>query len=223
MGNLFKTFGKGILYVIGFPFFILALVIFGIVGLFLFIFHLFKSIFYFFSGRKFFPELPEDKQLRLMREAQNAAANPEPQPVEDIAPQAQPVAPQFVEERPIFVEEPAAQNVEPAYQEPQQQAPIFEEEPAYQEPVQPQQVEPQPVQPEPQPAAPQKESPKSTIPFHKYNRPEDPYQNTIDTSSNVDEDGEEVLEEYVPAGSSFSDSLDDDEDTNNGVDINYDV
>ena len=75
MVNLLKTFGKGILYIIGLPFFIVALVIFGVVGIFLFIFQLFKSIFYFFTGQKFFPELPEDKELRLRQEAAFAGAN----------------------------------------------------------------------------------------------------------------------------------------------------
>ena len=218
MGNLFKTFGKGILYIIGFPFFILALVIFGVVGLFLFIFQLFKAIFYFFSGQKFFPELPEDKQLRLQREAALAASNPQPTPVEEANPAPQP-APQpmpapFVEEKPIFEEEPLAQPVQQEYQQPQEQKPVFEEEPVYQEPV--------------KPAPAQEEAPKRTVHFNKYNSPEDPFQpekkDTIDTSSEPEKEKEEVLEEYVPGGSSFSDSIDDDdEDTNNGVDINYDV
>ena len=68
MVSLLKTFGKGILYVIGFPFFLAALLLFGVIGLFAFLFQLIKSIIYFFTGQKFFPELPEDKQLRLMRE-----------------------------------------------------------------------------------------------------------------------------------------------------------
>ncbi len=78
MVNLLKTFGKGILYILGFPFFIVALLIFGVIEIFLFIFHLFKSIIYFFTGQKFFPELPEDKELRLKQEAAYAAANPQP-------------------------------------------------------------------------------------------------------------------------------------------------
>ena len=76
MVNLLKMFGKGILYILGFPFFVLALIIFGAVGIFLFLFQLIKSIFYFFSGRQFFPELPEDKELRLMK-AKAAAASQE--------------------------------------------------------------------------------------------------------------------------------------------------
>ena len=69
MIGLLKAFGKGILYVIGAPFFVVALVLFGAIGLLAFIFQIFKSIIFFFTGQKFFPELPEDKELRLKREA----------------------------------------------------------------------------------------------------------------------------------------------------------
>ena len=69
MISLLKTFGKGILYVIGAPFFVLALALFGVIGLGAFIFQIIKSIIYFFTGQSFFPELPEDKKLRLMQEA----------------------------------------------------------------------------------------------------------------------------------------------------------
>ena len=68
MISLLKTFGKGILYVIGAPFFIVALALFGAIGFLAFIFQIIKSIIYFFTGQKFFPELAEDKKLRLMQE-----------------------------------------------------------------------------------------------------------------------------------------------------------
>ena len=61
MVNLLKTFGRGILYVLGLPFFILALLIFAVIGLFAFLFQAIKSIIFFFTGQRFFPELPEDK------------------------------------------------------------------------------------------------------------------------------------------------------------------
>ena len=68
MVSLLKTFGKGFLYVIGLPFFILALAIFAVIGVFLFVFQIVRSIIFFFTGQKFFPELEEDKKLRLMKE-----------------------------------------------------------------------------------------------------------------------------------------------------------
>ena len=72
MVSLLKTFGRGILYVLGLPFFILALLIFAVIGLFAFLFQAIKSIIFFFTGQRFFPELPEDKELRLLKEKQNA-------------------------------------------------------------------------------------------------------------------------------------------------------
>ena len=73
MVNLLKTFGKGILYVIGLPFFILALLLFAVIGFFAFIFQVVRSIIFFFTGQTFFPELPEDKELRLLKERKENA------------------------------------------------------------------------------------------------------------------------------------------------------
>ena len=75
MVGLLKTFGKGFLYVIGLPFFILALAIFAVIGVFLFIFQIVRSIIFFFTGQKFFPELEEDKKLRLMKERASGQFN----------------------------------------------------------------------------------------------------------------------------------------------------
>ena len=80
MVDLLKAFGRGILYILCFPFFLVALALFAVIGLLAFLFQLIKSIIFFFTGQKFFPELPEDKELRLMREAEEAKNNPQPQP-----------------------------------------------------------------------------------------------------------------------------------------------
>ena len=81
MIKLLKTFGRGILYVIGFPFFVVTLLIFAVIGVFLFLYQIVKSIIDFFSGRKFFPELPEDRELRMKMEAAEAASQPQNQVV----------------------------------------------------------------------------------------------------------------------------------------------
>ena len=112
MVNLLKTFGKGVLYIIGFPFFIIVLLIFGAIGVFLFIFHLFKSIFYFFTGQKFFPELPEDKELRLKQEAMNGSSVASNDSIIDQEPivNEQPT-PLLIREAPIYNEpEPPVQE-----------------------------------------------------------------------------------------------------------------
>ena len=73
MIKLLKTFGRGILYVIGFPFFVVTLLIFAVIGVFLFLYQIVKSIIDFFTGRKFFPELPEDCELRMKMEARHTS------------------------------------------------------------------------------------------------------------------------------------------------------
>lgn len=62
MGDFFKSFGKGILYLVLLPVIIVVLAIYGIAGLFGFIFLFFKSIILFFTGRSLYDDLPEDKE-----------------------------------------------------------------------------------------------------------------------------------------------------------------
>ena len=129
MIGLLKMFGKGILYVIGFPFFVLALLLFGLVGVFLFIFQLIKSIFYFFTGRKFFPELPEDKELRLMKEKAAGMNNQEEEkeespvndtPVQTVNTASEPIITplpfekeaQIIQEAPVVQQAPVASQQE---------------------------------------------------------------------------------------------------------------
>ena len=223
MVSLLKTFGKGILYVIGFPFFIVALLIFGAVGVFLFIIQLFKSIIYFFTGQKFFPELPEDKELRLKQEAAYAAANP---PVMDDAPvYEEPM--NMEEEPPVFIRhtpfynEPQPPVLDPIpdpdpVPEPVQESisePVQEEETVEQESVEEACFE----QPEEE-----KEEPREDVFTEQEN---DKPEHTIDISEPKEEEvEEEELEEYVPRGSTYVEEIDDDEeDTKTGVDIDYDV
>ena len=112
MVSLLKTFGRGILYVIGLPFFLVALVIFGAAGLIAFVVQLVMSIFYFFTGRKFFPDLPEDLQLRALLEGPLAnKEEEEPIPEPSNKPEEKPrfVYP-FIEEEPMK-EEPVNQDI----------------------------------------------------------------------------------------------------------------
>ena len=204
MVNLLKTFGKGILYIIGLPFFIVALVIFGVVGVFLFLFQLAKSVFYFFTGQKFFPELPEDKELRLRQEAANAPANPivdnqvpEQDQYEDYS---NPVPP--VIEHIQFDEEPVPQ-VEPEtplYEEPNDDYENVEEA-CFNEEVE------EPNEPETDLSELTRDEPEQSI----------------DTSSVKEEPIEEPLEEYIPKGSTYIDEIEEDDTNTGGVDIDYDV
>ena len=231
MVNLLKTFGKGILYIIGFPFFIVALLIFGVIGIFLFIFHLFKSIIFFFTGQKFFPELPEDKELRLKQEAAYAAAHPE-ETIIDQDPSLQenndPVPPPMIEQV-AFSEEPEYEK--PIYQEPKYR-PLYEEptynEPKVEEPVPEQQPEPS-IEPEVQEEAAELEEASFEQPEEEEDilsqLTRDEPEQSIDTSleEKPEEPEDEELEQYVPKGSTYLDDIEEDDASTGGVDIDYDV
>ena len=223
MVDLLKAFGRGILYVILCPFFLVVLALFAVIGLLAFIFQLFKSIFYFFTGQKFFPELPEDKELRLKREAEEAARNPQPQP------QAQPLAkPQnnlvfeemldendFVEEpAPIVtpISRPAPQSVEQAcFQEEVKPAPAPQPAPA---------PAPAPRMPEPEP-----EPVKEELISDK-DADDAPLSDFLDPFNDepvMRDESNEILEVYKPKGNNdYADADDYEDDTDSGVNIKFD-
>ena len=76
MMSVLKSVGKGILYIIGLPFFLLILVGVGIAGIFVLIFMFFKSIILFFTGRSLDDELPEDRKARMIKEGMPATSSP---------------------------------------------------------------------------------------------------------------------------------------------------
>ena len=224
MVNLLKTFGKGILYIIGFPFFVVALLIFGVIGVFLFVFHLFKSIIYFFTGQKFFPELPEDKELRLKQEAAYAAAHPE-ETIIDQDPSVQENSdsvPPMIEQV-AFSEEPAYEK--PIYQEPKYR-PLYEEptidEPNVKETLSEQEPKVEEEAPSLEEASFEQEEKEENI-LSEVTRDEP--EQSIDTSLEKQEESidDEELEEYVPKGSAYLDDIEEDDANTGGVDIDYDV
>lgn len=87
MVNLLKGFGKGILYIIGLPFFLLFLLLYAIYGIFLFFFMVFKAIILFFTGRSLFQDLPEDRKAK---EILHPTQKPQLQPEPTVAPQPAP-------------------------------------------------------------------------------------------------------------------------------------
>ena len=232
MVDLLKAFGRGILYVILCPFFLIVLALFAVIGLLAFIFQLIKSIIYFFTGQRFFPELPEDKELRLRREAEEAARNPQPQP----APQAAPAQNQqsnlvfeemfdqsaFVEEpkeTPIVTPAPAPQTVEQA---------CFQDEPKFEAPK----MEPAP-QPEPAPAPvfaprmpePEPEPEKEEL-ISDDEADDAPLSDFLDPFNDepvMRDEQNEILEVYRPKGNNdYTDADDYEDNTDNGVNIKFD-
>ena len=201
MVNLLKTFGKGILYIIGFPFFLVALLLFGVVGLFLFVFQLIKSIFYFFTGQKFFPELPEDKELRLKKEAAYAANNPQNNVQQEPQPNDQSIIYPFVDQEPEEVPLPV---IEDANEYPNIEDVCFNE---------------------PEPESELEDDLLQSL-ARENTKVEEPVveqeETTLETAAPVEEEPEEELEEYVPAGTNYESDYEE-ESTEIGVDIDYDV
>ena len=80
MSNFFKSFGKGLLYVVLFPFILVGIVLYAVFGLFVFIFQLFKLIYLFFTGRTLNSDLEEDIAAKAILEKAN---NPEKEEVKN--------------------------------------------------------------------------------------------------------------------------------------------
>lgn len=64
MASIFKNIGKGVGYFFAFPFLLVAIALYAVFGLVVFIFQFFKLIVLFFTGRSLFSDLPEDIELR---------------------------------------------------------------------------------------------------------------------------------------------------------------
>ena len=72
MGSIFKNIGKGIGYFFLFPGLIIAIALYAVFGLIVFIFQFFKLIFLFFTGRNLFSDLPEDIELKAIQDKEPA-------------------------------------------------------------------------------------------------------------------------------------------------------
>ena len=213
MVGLLKTFGKGFLYVIGLPFFILALAIFAVIGVFLFIFQIVRSIIFFFTGQKFFPELEEDKKLRLMKERASGQfdedeAKEESNEKESIDSSRDSIIFPYEEEDKaeddIVEEESSFDTIEKACFDDDREEIIEDKD---DEDVLESLVREEPV------------SKQETI-----DEPFEPIkEETLETSEKEEPiEEEEELEEYVPKSTSYVADVDD-EDTSDGVLIDYDV
>lgn len=64
MIGFLKKIGMGIAYIFVLPIYIVALALYGVVGLFLLLILFIKSIYLFFTGRSLDDDLPEDKEAK---------------------------------------------------------------------------------------------------------------------------------------------------------------
>ncbi len=67
MGTIFKNIGKGIGYFFLFPGLLIAITLYAVFGLIVFLFQFGKLIFLFFTGRNLFSDLPEDIELKALQ------------------------------------------------------------------------------------------------------------------------------------------------------------
>ena len=196
---LLKSFAKGVLYIILLPFLIVAIVLFGAYGLFAFVIQIIMSVIFFFTGQKFFPELPEDKELRLLKEQASQPEFPIPDEQEDKDPVS--YQEEVIKEEPPHVSPVFHQSVEEAcFQEEKEEVALSNEE----------------------------EDIESEIEEEESSEEEDnvlsnALRDLLTGSKEEEEIEEEQLEEYKPKTSSYSQEYDeDDTEDNNGVNINFD-
>ena len=64
--SIFKNIGKGIGYLFLFPILVMAIALFAVYGVFVFLYQFVKLIVLFFSGRNLSSDLPEDIQVKAM-------------------------------------------------------------------------------------------------------------------------------------------------------------
>lgn len=79
MINFFKSLGKGILYILAFPFLIVFLLLLAVICLFIYIIVFFVCVIRFFRGKKIFPPLLEDIEAKKIIESLKTAPDVSPQ------------------------------------------------------------------------------------------------------------------------------------------------
>lgn len=144
MMALLKNVGKGILYIIGLPFFLIVLSGTAVFGLFLLVFMFFKSIVLFFTGRSLDDDLPEDIRVKEIKTGRSSSAPVTNNQEHNDEPIVQPyVAPTTSIEEAVFghptyetpVQEEPIQEEPAPIEEPVNETPIIPEEPIIDEPV----------------------------------------------------------------------------------------
>ena len=141
MGSIFKKFGLGILYIFVLPVYLLAVVIFGIYGVGLFLVLMTKSIILFFKGKSLHDDLPEDieakrilhpetvqpKTVPIIEEREETIIVPRE---EEVHPRAltEEEHPTEIEERRELLREEEPEGIEYSPEEDEEYEDIFEED-----------------------------------------------------------------------------------------------
>ena len=72
MISILKSVVKGLFYVLFFPTGLLAILLYAVFGIFVFIYRLIKLTILFFTGRNLKNELPEDEEVKKILESNNS-------------------------------------------------------------------------------------------------------------------------------------------------------
>lgn len=113
MISFFKGILKGLFYVVFFPLGLIAISLYAIFGIFVFIYRLVRLAILFFTGRNLKNELPEDEEVRKLLEKQTKSEEEHSEPALNLYPSDQEmyktdeyVSPAF-EEKKEEVEQPS--------------------------------------------------------------------------------------------------------------------
>lgn len=87
MSNLFKAIGRGLLYFLLFPVIILGIVLYGVFGIFVFLFQFIKMIILFFTGRNLTSDLKEDIEAKTILNKDKKPEETEEKPTEEKKPE----------------------------------------------------------------------------------------------------------------------------------------
>lgn len=188
-----KNVGKGILYIIGLPFFLIVLALTALMGIFMLVFMFLKSIVLFFTGRSLDDDLPEDIKVKEIKSGGNNTSNTNSSE-STVNSTSEPVVQPYI----------APQNTTTTIEEAVFGHTIFET-PVQEEPVVNNTVVEEPIEEETIQEVPSVEEPVSSI--------------EIEDSSVPNETTEISIGQYVPhtSGSRFIDDEEEEEDS--GVDI----
>lgn len=126
MITLFKNIGRGILYIFVLPLLLVALAVYAVVAIFIFIYLAIKGLVLFFSGRSLYEDLPEDIEAKKRLggkpsvQPMSLASDPLGYPSNDTATSTDPFyVPEYLKPNDEHVEEVVEENriePEPEYQ-----------------------------------------------------------------------------------------------------------
>ena len=109
--GILKGIAKGLGYFLLFPILVIAISLYAVIGLFVFLFQVGKLIFLFFTGRNLFGDLPEDEEVKRLKKInapkqEEESNNEDPSLSNNIVYGSGYTSPYVKDEEPTVLEEP---------------------------------------------------------------------------------------------------------------------